>query len=230
MAKSQVQSRRFECAYQDATVDFNYLPNVLKSDENVSFVKWTREVIYIETKTRKTVSYFTAMYPALLSLIQCVKATTITDDVEIGKFGTPLDTRQIRCNSQKAVSTPEKLRLLYNHIRETKEVPDLSEDVTAILNKTDFDKVITAAKRKNTAQQYTLNLRPWQKEVLKELYAQGSRTVLWVFDFDGNSGKTELSKYLRYKCNYQKLPPGNNLKLLTLPLTYLKFYFILNTF
>ena len=208
-SQTQLQSRRFECAYEDQSVDFNYIPNILKSDVNVSFVKWAKDTVYMETKTRKTVSYFIAMYPAFLSLIRCCKVSSITEDKVLGVYGTPLDTRQIR-SEHKHLNTPEKLRLLYNYIRETKEVPDLSEDINAILNKGDYDKVITAAKRKNSAQQYSLNLKLWQKEVLKELNGQHERKVLWVFDFDGNSGKTELSKYLRYKCNYQKLPPGKN--------------------
>ena len=106
------------------------------------------------------------------------------------------------------LSTPEKLRMVFRHVLETKETPDLSEDVDAIISKSDFDKVITAAKMKIQTSEYSLVLRPWQKKALTTIYNQEKRTVTWVFDFDGNSGKTELSKYLRFKNNFQKLSSG----------------------
>ena len=68
--------------------------------------------------------------------------------------------------------------------------------------------MIIVAKSKIQAMDYNFTLRPWQQKVLSLLYDQGNRTVLWVFDFEGKSGKTELSKYLNYKLNFQKIPAG----------------------
>jgi hypothetical protein len=38
--------------------------------------------------------------------------------------------------------------------------------------------------------------------VINALSDQSDRTVLWVFDYDGNCSKAELSHYLTYKWKY----------------------------
>lgn len=55
---------------------------------------------------------------------------------------------------------------------------------------------------------FEIILRPWQLEVGNLLSVQTSRELLWVFDFDGNSGKTEMARYLQRNKNFQKLPIG----------------------
>ncbi len=47
-----------------------------------------------------------------------------------------------------------------------------------------------------------------KKKVVQLLEEQTNRSVLWVFDYDGNTGKTELGKFLMFKKNYQVLVPG----------------------
>lgn len=39
-------------------------------------------------------------------------------------------------------------------------------------------------------------LRKWQDEVLRRIDIQSNRQILWVYDEEGNKGKTFLSKYL----------------------------------
>jgi hypothetical protein len=62
--------------------------------------------------------------------------------------------------------------------------------------------VISNAFIENNRQSYSLNLRPWQKAVVNALSNQNDRTVLWVFDYDSNCSKAELSHYLTYKWKY----------------------------
>lgn len=45
-----------------------------------------------------------------------------------------------------------------------------------------------------------LELRKWQKELLEELQKEpDARTIIWVYDYFGNSGKTSLAKHLCLK-------------------------------
>ena len=80
-----------------------------------------------------------------------------------------------------------------------KRIDNFRYDITSNIKKTDFDKVIM---------ENNLQLRAWQKKVLSLTLNQNNRTVLWVFDSQGNSGKTELSSFLKYNHNFQKLPAG----------------------
>ena len=203
-----IQSRRFECAL--SSIDgITILTSMLEKDLGISFFQWTSDKIYIESKVKKTISYFTKQYP-VLELLRTVGETSITEKDVIGKHGIPISAPNTRKNKDTQ-STPEKLQKLFSHVRETKEIPDLNEDISAIVNKTEYGKVITAAKRKNRMDEYHITLRIWQKMVLAEIYNQEDRKILWVFDFDGNSGKTELSKYLRFKNCFQKLPSGTTI-------------------
>lgn len=198
------QSRRFECVIENGIV-LDTVVNLLKLDVEVSFLKWSETVIYVEVRVKKTVSYFKKFHSALELVRTCGLSSIPEEDVK-GTHGVPMIARNLTTSSK--LSTPEKLRMVFKQVLETKETPDLSEDVDAIINKSDFDKVITAAKRKNRTAEYSLVLRQWQKKALTAIYGQEKREILWIFDFDGNSGKTELSKYLRFKCNFHKLPSG----------------------
>jgi hypothetical protein len=71
-----------------------------------------------------------------------------------------------------------------------------------------YQTVMTSALMENAKEDYNLILRPWQKKVLNLLVDQGDRRVLWVWDYDGNSGKSELCKFLMMKMDFQLLPPG----------------------
>ena len=50
------------------------------------------------------------------------------------------------------------------------------------------------------------SLRKWQKEALEKIRIQ-RHELLWIFDFDGNSGKTYFGKYLTNNENFEQLPP-----------------------
>ncbi|CAG2221374.1 unnamed protein product [Mytilus edulis] len=45
-------------------------------------------------------------------------------------------------------------------------------------------------------------LKPWQKATINLLNSQNDRTVLWIYDFVGNKGKTFLSNYLLSRGNF----------------------------
>lgn len=47
-----------------------------------------------------------------------------------------------------------------------------------------------------------------KKKVVQLLEEKTNRSILWVFDYDGNTEKTELGKFLMFKKNYQVLDPG----------------------
>lgn len=51
-------------------------------------------------------------------------------------------------------------------------------------------------------------LYPWQQQALDLLSEQDDRTVLWVYDSVGNTGKTYLSHHLDFKLNYQSFMGG----------------------
>ena len=115
---------------------------------------------------------------------------------------------------EKSASKRQKLQYVFDSVRETGQVPDLSEDVAAILHKKTFDKVIRAAAELNRKEKATeiyssFILRAWQEKVVADLEDQSNRTVLWVFDFDGKTGKTELANYLCAQKGLQKLFPRN---------------------
>ncbi len=58
---------------------------------------------------------------------------------------------------------------------------DIQQQTLAKLMKTEYENFV---------------LRPWQQEVVNKIKEQDNRKILWVVDPIGNSGKTELSKYL----------------------------------
>ncbi len=71
-----------------------------------------------------------------------------------------------------------------------------------------YQAVMNQALLENAKENYDLILHTWQKKVLNLLVDQGNRRVLWVWDYDGNSGKSELCKFLMMKRDFQLLSPG----------------------
>lgn len=56
----------------------------------------------------------------------------------------------------------------------------------------------------NTAEWY-----PWQKEIVEKLKAEpDDRTIMWVYEDDGNNGKTSLIKWIRCNMDGAKLLGG----------------------
>ena len=182
------------------------MTKMLKKDENVSYCKFSDSFVYLETKTKKSLSYFVKKYASLQLIRVC--DCNIPQANNVSEFGKPMVVSKRNGVSSK-LTLAEKLDSTYRYVLENKRTPEnLEDDVTAMINKTDFNKVINVAKRKIRAMEYDIELRPWQKKVLSLTSDQNNRTILWVFDFQGNSGKTELSKFLKYKRNFQKIPAG----------------------
>lgn len=97
---------------------------------------------------------------------------------------------------------------VYNQVREGEIPLNFTGEIDYIVKKDKYEMVISNTHLENTRLSYSLTLRPWQRDVVNALSNQSDRKVLWVFDFDGNSGKNELSRYLMYKSNYQILKAG----------------------
>lgn len=223
-SSSSTQSRRFECVLENELV-LRTTCSLLKTNVAISFLKWSKLAIYIEVRVKKSLGFFRG-YPTM-ELVRTVGACSFKESEVIGTYGTPMETRQIP-KAVKAMSTPEKLTAVFRQIRDEKEEPDLSEDVTAIIHRSEFDAVITTAKWKNLCDSYQLELRPWQRKALSCINNQNNRELLWIFDFTGNSGKTEMGNYLRYKLNFHQLAPGKALNpdlkvLLITPILFLIF-------
>lgn len=106
-------------------------------------------------------------------------------------------------------AAPEHLSTLYSQVKE-EEIPlNFTGDIHYMLNKEKYETVISNANLEIMRESYCLHLRPWQVMVVNDLYHQDDRSILWVFDFNGNTGKSELSRYLMMKLNYQVLKPAD---------------------
>ena len=200
----QQQSRRFQSLVPPQAM-FS-LCKMLETNTFVSFYKWSEKEIYLEVNVKKTPGYFKNGYPAL-ELIRIVSIGTIPDSEIKGEHGHPMETRQIS-KEAKALSTPEKLKQIYKTVREEKVIPNLTEDVEAMLNKKEYEIVINNAIIQNYNETYDITLRPWQRKALAKINGQNSREILWIFDFNGNTGKTEFNNFLEVKQNFQNLSPG----------------------
>ena len=49
-------------------------------------------------------------------------------------------------------------------------------------------------------------LKPWQQDAMDKIRYQGNKELMWIFDFDGNSGKTKLGHHLVFFEGVQSLP------------------------
>jgi hypothetical protein len=98
---------------------------------------------------------------------------------------------------------------IYKKVRLDSSPPDFTGNVHFMLNRDKYQSVMTYALVENAKEEFDLTLRPWQKMVVKKLEEQCDRKILWVFDYDRNSGKTRLGHYLMMKKNYQILFPGS---------------------
>ena len=127
----------------------------------------------------------------------------IKPEDEIEKHGKPM-----RIATRAPANQSEHVVSLYKQVRDDEVPLDFTGDVDYMLNREKYELVISNANLDSLRESYNLNLRPWQKMVLNALSQQNNWEVLWVFDYDGNSGKTELSRYLMLKLNYQILKPA----------------------
>ena len=84
----------------------------------------------------------------------------------------------------------------------------MTGNIDFMVNREKYQAVMNHALLENAKENYNLFLRPWQRKVINMLSDQGDRRVLWVWDYDGNSGKSELCKFLILKRDFQLLSPG----------------------
>lgn len=104
----------------------------------------------------------------------------------------------------------EELQVAYSKVRSDNAPPDFTGDISYMVNRDKYDAVMAQALFDNAREHFELALRPWQRQVINLLHEQNSRHILWVFDYDGNTGKTQLGKYLMFKMNYQVLACGRS--------------------
>lgn len=69
-------------------------------------------------------------------------------------------------------------------------------------------KVTRLAKEKLEARFATAHLRPWQQTAMDLLSAQNDREILWIADFEGETGKSFLTQFLSISFGYQILGSG----------------------
>jgi hypothetical protein len=108
----------------------------------------------------------------------------------------------------KEMKQGERLLEAYKKVRCDGIPPDMTGNIDFMVYPEKYEAVMTNALMENAKEDYNLILRPWQKKVLNLLVDQGDRRVLWVWDYDGNSGKSELCKFLMMKRGFQLLSPG----------------------
>lgn len=71
-----------------------------------------------------------------------------------------------------------------------------------------YDKVVRRIKEVEILREMyeawsTKRLRVWQYTILKRVLEQGERTVTWIYDVNGNNGKTYLANYLNILYKFQ---------------------------
>ena len=84
---SQVQSRRFICEFNFSPQSIASVTKMLKKDENVSYCKFSDSFVYLETKTKKSLSYFVKKYASLQLIRVC--NCNIPQANNVSEFGKP---------------------------------------------------------------------------------------------------------------------------------------------
>lgn len=69
-------------------------------------------------------------------------------------------------------------------------------------------KVSRLAKERLEAKYSASSLRPWQQEAMDLLAVQNDREILWIADFEGETGKSFLTQFLSISFGYQILGSG----------------------
>ena len=171
----------------------------------VSFACMSKLNVYVELKQRRTLHSFKA------SLL----ANNLPDELEIAAYnsiaesdvvGEPYGKPMSRVKKPDSVDSSKiSPAAIYQHVRYFKEAPDLGDIYLSAAVKAEVDAAICAARLKNQEEEYSLNLFPWQSKAVQIVSELSDRKVLWIFDKDGGSGKTELLKYFKFKLGFQYL-------------------------
>lgn len=193
-----IQSRRFLVSA------FSDLPIVecwarLKSDVSVRYVCKDSSRIYFETTSRKTVNGIKTSFPFLGSSIENVRYNIILLETHYEETGKPMT--KVDRPGESTKITPESV---YHHVLFYKEPPEDFDDVY-LPRKVRMECLgqISAAYAKLERDEYELDLLPWQRLALQILKDQKKEEILWIFDMDGGSGKSEFGKYLKNKEKFQ---------------------------
>ncbi|XP_045036772.1 uncharacterized protein LOC123477476 [Daphnia magna] len=135
----------------------------------------------------------------------CAQSRILNNDI-IEKIGVPMRVfKHVERRSQG-----EELLDVYRKVRADRTLPDFTGNVNFMVNREKYEAVMAHAILENAKENYNLVLRPWQSNVVQIAGQQCNRNVLWVWDYDGNSGKTELAWFFMMKMRYQLLTPGRN--------------------
>lgn len=122
-------------------------------------------------------------------------------DKDFTELGTPKKTAAQRGAEpweaiRKMIKEGDDYDILYNEIADAypsmagryynailKWIADAKADAINKMSKQQFEKAV---------------LREWQKELIEKLEQQNEREIYWVYDEDGNTGKTFLAKWLHF--------------------------------
>ena len=145
IGEMSLQSRRFRCKVQVEAV--TSLVTQLKFDSGISYCAWNEEgEVYIETKVKKTVTYFNKGYPLLSEISPC-KEVTVPSSHAKGAFGKAFVVKQIQnMNCDKMGELAE----VYEYAKENGESPDMTGNILAMLHRSDYYKVINEGTKEST--------------------------------------------------------------------------------
>lgn len=139
-------------------------------------------------------------------LSQCLKSLEYIIGKEVGDQGTPHLQGYVRYKTQKLFTTMQNA-FPRAHLEPAKGGTQANYNYcsksgnfeTNIKNKIDIRKQI---KDRLISRYKDVVWRPWQEALLAKMREPpASRTISWYFDYDGNSGKSFLAKYLKLHFN-----------------------------
>lgn len=90
----------------------------------------------------------------------------------------------------------DKYKLIYETAKENLEEALAIDYEFGIRNYNSLKSIFERAQSDSMPPEYKLTLRPWQEECVKRIKNQDSRKILFVVDEQGNTGKSELCKWL----------------------------------
>jgi len=183
---------------------------MLSSIPAVTYLARSNVDLYVEVDKKKTCSFFSRLSPLFAGAAIATGCRFSSSDI-IEQRGVPLRVVLPDSVSIRSEPTPEEklFGAIYKKVRLDSTPPDFTGNVHFMLNRDKYQSVMSYALVENAKDEFDMTLRPWKKMVVKRLEEQCDRKILWVFDYDGNTGKTRLGRYLMMKKNFQILFPGS---------------------
>ena len=194
-----VQSRRFivnDFVLENGVETSDHLRRLGPGDvDYISYFCYNNTTLYLETYTKKRLNAV-RNWLNMFNDVQSVERNPIEEGQILFCFGVPM--------GLKKLSELEKdLNTHYLEMKETKQLPRTEGNARFMVQEAAFNKVASIAHRENLKANYNIVLRPFQEICVDLALKQLDRKLLWVMDFTGNSGKTEIGKYLEAKENWQ---------------------------